>query len=165
MEEIWKDVVGYEGLYQVSNLGNVKNNKKIKKTYKRKDGYLNVQLSKNKKIKTFLVHQLVAKMFLKNENKYKEINHKNEIKDDNRVDNLEWCDRSYNINYGTAKFRGATKHFKKVNQYSLQGNLIKTWDSISEASNVLKIKLPHIVRVCRGGRKTTGGYIWRYNNE
>ena len=165
MEEIWKNIKGYEGLYQVSNLGNIKNNQIIKKTYKRKDGYLNVQLSKNGKVKTFLVHQLVAKSFIDNIDNLKEVNHKDENKENNCVSNLEWCDRSYNINYGTAKERGSKKHFKKVNQYNLCGDLIKCWDSVTDASNNLKIKLPHIVRVCRGYRKTTGGFIWRYENE
>ena len=116
MQEIWKDIVGYENLYQISNLGRVKSVEKYvnsclkyNPTIKRKEkmlkqynksGYLQVALSKNG-IKTyFLVHRLVAQAFIDNPNNFPQINHKNEIKNDNRVENLEWCDRKYNCNYG-----------------------------------------------------------------
>ena len=110
MEEIWKDIPEYEGLYQVSNLGNIKSLEKSKgwckikeKTLKLridKDGYYRVILSKNSKPKMFLVHRLVAQAFIPNPNNLPEINHKNEIKTDNRVENLEWCTQLYNLHYG-----------------------------------------------------------------
>ena len=114
MTEIWKDIVGYEGLYQVSNLGNVKRLKGYKGRGKgyiveehlikpsiNSHGYQNVVLCKNGKTKTFSMHRLVAIAFLDNSDNLPEVNHKDEDKTNNCVDNLEWCDRVYNNNYGT----------------------------------------------------------------
>lgn len=107
MCEVWKDVPNYIGLYEVSNFGNVRNAKTLKKLSlgKHRQGYLLVTLTKNSKKKTFLVHRVVANAFIKNPNALKEVNHKDEIKSNNNVSNLEWCDRKYNSNYGTAKER------------------------------------------------------------
>lgn len=96
--EIWKDIPGYEGLYQVSNLGNVRRTKLLKKYYDKTKGYDVISLSKNGKSKIAKVHQLVAKTFIPNPNNKPEINHINTIRTDNRVENLEWCTRSENSN-------------------------------------------------------------------
>ena len=117
MQEVWKDIVGYENLYQISNLGNVKSvekyvnsclkhNTKIKRKEKmlkqyNKSGYLQVALSKNGIKMFFLVHRLVAQAFIPNPNNLPQINHKDENKQNNNINNLEWCDRKYNCNYGT----------------------------------------------------------------
>lgn len=114
MTEIWKDIVGYEGLYQVSNLGNVKRLKGYKGRGKgyiveehlikpsiNSNGYQNVVLCKNGKTKTFTMHRLVAIAFLYNSDNLPQVNHKDENKLNNCVDNLEWCDSKYNNNYGT----------------------------------------------------------------
>lgn len=114
MTEIWKDIVGYEGLYQVPNLGNVKRLKGYKGRGKgyiveehliqpsiNSRGYQNVILCKNGKTKTFTMHRLVAIAFLDNSEKLPQVNHKDENKLNNCVDNLEWCDSQYNNNYGT----------------------------------------------------------------
>ena len=118
IEEIWRPIEGYEGLYEVSNTGQVRSlNRYVKgkgKSYrlqkgkmlspiKNKDGYLQVNLCCNGKNKMFLVHRLSAQAFLPNPDNLPEINHKDEDKTNNIVDNLEWCDRSYNNNYGTRK--------------------------------------------------------------
>ena len=110
MEEIYKDIEGYEGLYQVSNLGNVKSlhfknpkncSEKVLKTTNNKYNYPTIGLYKDKKCKRFLVHRLVAKAFIPNPNNYPQINHKDETTDNNCVDNLEWCTQEYNLKYGT----------------------------------------------------------------
>lgn len=111
MEEIWKDIKGYEGYYQVSNLGNVRSlDRKIGsrilkgrgvKAVTDKDGYLMAHLSRNGKATYFRIHRLVAISFIQNKENLKEINHKDENKTNNRVDNLEWCTTRYNINHGS----------------------------------------------------------------
>lgn len=127
MKEIWKDICfiengviyDYTNLYQISNLGNLKylpkkagiheRKEKICKGYLDKDGYYRAYLCKNGKIKTIGVHRLVALMFIPNEFNYKQINHKDENKQNNNVNNLEWCDCKYNINYGTRTERAFAK--------------------------------------------------------
>ena len=101
--EIWKDIEGYEGLYQISDLGNVKSAYKhngrsniILKQYVDKDGYLKIILYKDNKYKNFFVHRVVASAFIPNKLNYPQINHINGIKTDNRVENLEWCNQSHN---------------------------------------------------------------------
>ena len=117
MKEIWKSIQGYEGLYEVSNFGNVRsldrvirskhNEKKQKKGriltpfYEEKKGYYQVSLSKDGKQKKQRIHRLVAVAFLENPFNYTDVNHKDEDKTNNNVDNLEWCTRKYNNNYGT----------------------------------------------------------------
>lgn len=106
LEEIWKDIKGYESLYKVSNLGNVYSCLTSKTLKPGNDkGYLKVNLSKNKKIKQFTVHRLVALMFLPNDEGYPCVNHKDENPSNNKADNLEWCTYKYNNNYGTVNKR------------------------------------------------------------
>ena len=140
-KEIWKDIKGYEGLYQVSNLGRIKslpkwhrNNKNsgywskeiILKYGKDKDGYLQVMLTKNKNRRQHKIHRLVAQTFIPNPNNYPVVNHKKEFeKQNNEVDNLEWCTVKYNTNYGTAIERRSSQYRKTEYQYTLEGELIK----------------------------------------
>lgn len=119
LQEIWNDIQGYEGLYQVSNFGRVKSlerkifngenyhisKEKILSPGKDKDGYFQVQLYKEKTVKMRKIHRLVAEAFIPNPNNYPQVNHKDEDKQNNRIDNLEWCDGTYNQNYGTSKIR------------------------------------------------------------
>lgn len=114
--EIWKDIEGYEGLYQVSNFGNVKSlnynrsgKEKILKPQKNKNKYLHISLCKNKNQKTFTIHRLVALAFIPNLHNYPCVNHIDENKENNHVDNLEWCTHEYNMNYGTLKERQSEK--------------------------------------------------------
>ena len=168
MNEVWKDIDGYEGLYQISSLGRVKSTQyhhgtyeRILKPKKNKTGYLSVQLCKNGKIKYYYMHRLVAMAFLDNPYNYKEINHKNEVKTDNRVENLEWCDRKYNMNYGTI----IEKTSKKVFQYTLDGEFIAEYPSTMEVHRQLGFAHTHISDCCNGRLKTAYGYIWSYIKE
>ena len=160
--EVWKPVKGYEERYQVSNLGNVKslnyhreNRESLLTQCKDSYGYLVVLLYKNGKRKTCAVHRLVAEAFLRNECDLPSINHKDENKENNHADNLEYCSVAYNNLYS-----------KKVPvaQYDRSGNFIKRWDSIKEASEGTHTQASNIGACCRGyGRtKTAGGYVWKY---
>lgn len=169
MIEIWKDIIDYPN-YQVSNLGNVKSIKtnKILKPFSPVGEYLKVSLSKNGKAKQFFIHRLVATAFIPNPNNLPEVNHIKEFeKTNNKVENLEWCDHSYNQNYGTRNKRVSEKmsriKCKKVNQYDLEGNYIKTWNSIKEAEK--EVGSNHISQCTKGRFKQTKGYIWRYAEE
>lgn len=176
MKEIWKDIPEYEGLYQVSNYGNVKSLSKTiirsngyKQTFKErklkprlsKNGYLTVMLFKNKEGKTKAIHKLVAKTFILNNKNKRCVNHKDENKLNNCVDNLEWCSYKYNNNYGT---KNESKKVK-VNQYDLEDNFIKTWDCISRVEKQLKINHRNICLCCKNKRKSAGGYKWKYYEE
>ena len=161
MKEIWKDIPNYERLYQVSNLGRIKSlyysKEKILTPKIDKDGYLLINLYKNHKSRTFKIHRIVAQVFLSNPNNYTEVNHKDENKQNNKVDNLEFCTHIYNQNYGSKNDWCS----KKVNQYDLNGNYIKTYNSLNKASKELNIS-NNIYLCCTGKIKTCGGYIWKY---
>lgn len=189
--EIWKDIPNYEGLYKVSNLGRfislkrevVGNNGgkyEIKDrifygNLNKHNGYLYIHLSKNGKGHVFRAHKIVALVFIPNPNNYPIINHKDENKQNNRADNLEWCDCKYNLNYGNSRKKLSTSMVKnigvKVIQKDKNGNLIAIYDSIQEASRTTGVPNQNINKVVhqkynkgRNGkyykRTTAGGYIW-----
>lgn len=171
MDEIWKDIKGYEGLYQVSNLGRIKRLKgyrckteRILSSSKGAHGYRRISLSKDGIRPTFLVHRLVAEAFLPNPDNLSTVNHKDEDKTNNRVDNLEWMSCKENINYGTGIQRRADKRSFAVNQYTLDGVFIRQWNSAEEASKVLNINRRNICALCNNQKwmKSVGGFIWRY---
>lgn len=143
-------------MYQISNFGRIKNKyNKIKKLSYDKDGYLRTSLYKNGKPKSVRVHRLVADAFIKNPNNFSQVNHKNEIKDDNVVENLEWCDINYNNRYSKSK---------PVLQYDLKGNFIKEWESVRDIVRELGFNLECITGCCYKKYKTSHGFIWRYKN-
>lgn len=161
--EIWKDIKGYENLYQISNLGNVKalgnggsnaSKEKILKPNKDKKGYLMVGLCKQGKRKMCKVHRLVAMTFIENPNNFRELNHRDEDKTNNCVSNLEWCDRGYNVNYGTRT--------EKCSKRVLCVETGKFYPSTIEAQRQLGFNNGNISQCCNGKRKTCGGYTWRY---
>ena len=173
MQEIWKDIKGYEGKYQVSNLGNVKavhyHNGGKEKLLKRGNtrGYLTVVLCKNGQMKTYRVHRLVAETFISNPNNLPCVNHKDENTLNNNANNLEWCTEKYNNNYGTKKARISetlrqNNLGKPILQYDLRGNFIKQWKNAREIERVLGISNGNICSCCKGNRRSTGGYLWRY---
>ena len=177
MEEFWKDINGYENLYQVSNFGNVvslgnhtiKNQYSGKKIYLKykidKYGYYAVTIRKNGIPKTTTVHRLVAQAFISNPNNLPCINHKDENKTNNRVDNLEWCTIKYNNNYGTHYDRMAEAKSKMVFQYSLNGEFIKSYKNSIIASKSTGIGKNGIRRCARGERNKCGGYKWKYEKQ
>lgn len=158
MKEEWRDVKDFEGLYKVSNFGRIKSNNKILKARQRKDGYLIVALSKCGYAKNYYLHRLVAEAFVTNKSNLPCINHIDENKQNNYVYNLEWCTRSYNNNYGTARKRSVEKISKKV--LCIETNTI--FNSILEASKTTNINAANICEVCKGCRKTAGKYHWKY---
>lgn len=165
MVEIWNDILGYEGLYEVSNWGRIRRNGKILRPRKSGYyGYLSVALSKNGNERQVLIHRLVASAFLPNPQNFPCINHKDEDKTNNAVDNLEWCDHQYNCNYGTRNERVAEKKSKPVIQYDLLGNFIEEYKSTHEAERKTRIDNNCISRCCNGKYKTAGGFVWRYKN-
>lgn len=185
MNEVWKDIEGYEGLYQVSNLGRVKalektwicgwNNvtrhqeEKILKVNPNTKGYPSVCLSKNSKTITYGIHILVARAFIPNPDNLPQVNHKDEDKTNNCADNLEWCTNKYNSNYGTRNQRIGKKLTnsnlsKPICQYTTEGELVKKWPSSMEVQRQLSFISRNIRSCCSGKHKTAYGYIWKYEN-
>ena len=166
MNEIFKTIEGYP-LYMVSNMGRVKSlnfrrsgKEGIMSPRISGNGHLKVTLRNVDGCKDYLVHRLVAQAFLPNPNNLVEINHRDENKQNNRLDNLEWCDRKYNVNYGTTKERIGIGNSKPVIQYSKEGRLIRKWDSATKAEK--EYNIGHIIECCKGKVKTAGGYVWKY---
>lgn len=165
MTEEWRPVVGFEGLYEVSSLGNVKSlcAGRWKSTMMRKPvpdvhGYQTVNLKKDGKYKNVKIHRLVAMAFLDNPNEWPEVNHKDEDKTNNRVENLEWCTRQYNQNYNDHQ----KIYYKPVIQLSDDGRVIKEYESIKAACEATGILASCISGVLSGRRERTGGFRWRY---
>lgn len=178
MREIWKDIKDYEGLYQVSNFGRVRSlgngrthkTSRIRKLLKNNVGYLVVQLCKDGKVKTYLVHQLVASAFLENPDNLPCVNHKDEVKTNNFVGtpendykdgNLEWCNREYNNNYGTRTERFTKAMSKKVLQLTKSGELFREWESTRECGRN-GFDSGAVCKCCNGKLKSHKGYIWKY---
>lgn len=169
MEETWKGIDGYLGKYEVSNLGKVRALNYKNRGYPRElkfemsdKGYYAVDLSKNGKRKKYRVARLVASAFVANVYGLPEVNHKDEDKTNNRADNLEWCDRTYNNNYGMRISRASEANRKPVQQYTKDGKLVATWEGAKEAEKVLGISDGNIWLCCNRKRKTAGGFVWRY---
>ena len=127
-----------------------------------KDGYNIVNLWKNKKKKTIKVHRLVAEAFIPNLDNKQYINHKNAIRNDNTIQNLEWCTQKENILHA---YKIGSRQTKRIQQYDLKNDLIRNWSSIKDASQKLKISNGHICSCCKGKRKSAGGFIWKYIAE
>lgn len=170
--EKWKDIQGYEGLYQISNLGNVKSIKKgIIIGDVIKGGYRRIPLYKNGKYKRFMIHRLVAEAFVKNPDNKPEIDHIDGNPLNNKVDNLRWCNHTENLNNPitlkrksiAAKGNHMTGRFGALHHNSKKVLCIETktvYGGIAEAER--KTGVTHISMVCGGKRKTAGGYHWQY---
>lgn len=168
IEEIYKDIEGFEGLYQVSNYGRVKSLHYGKERILRQQvnfGYCCVYLrNQNKERKNCLVHRLVAQAFIDNPNNYEEVNHIDEDKMNNHVTNLEWCDRKYNANYGTAIQRCALKRINnpKLSKQVLCVETGVVYPSTIEVERQLGFSQGNISYACNGRYKQAYGYTWCY---
>ena len=166
LNEVWKDIIGYEGLYQVSNYGRVKNNQtnNYLTPVKIKNGYLQIHFWDKKKHKVFYLHRLVAQAFIPNPNNYPQVNHKDENKLNNCVDNLEWCTAKYNTHYGTCIYRNILSNSNTIQQINKEGNIIAEYLSAKQAQSLSNnyYKCAGISSCCRGDCKTYKGYIWKY---
>lgn len=178
-KEEWRDIKGYEGFYEVSNLGRIRSSyfkseygyKKIKRLYKGSGGYYRVILNKHGKKKTFIVHRLVAIAFIPNPNNYPCVNHKDETRTNNNANNLEWCTYKYNTNYGHClekrKTRRSCKSFQKPVKQMKNGEVIKVYESIAQAVRELNLGEyadSNITQTCKKARwhKSAYGFEWEY---
>ena len=179
MIEQWRPIKGYEGIYEVSNLGRVRSldriimkpnprngviqsfSKKgtIKKQVLINSGYLKVMLSAGRKTKNLTVHRLVAEAFLPNPDKLPQVNHKDEDKTNNCVSNLEWCSEKYNTYYG------AHTQTRAVAKVDMNNKIIAEYPSASDAARSSGTTSSMIAGACRGRRKTAGGYRWQYSQD
>lgn len=187
MKEVWKDIPGYEGLYQASNLGRIrsldrdivcyasnqhKSNIETKRHLKGKilkccidkDGYYRLSLNKNGKTKYFRVCRLITMTFMPSNDNSLQINHKDENKKNDSVDNLEWCTCKYNQNYGTRNEKISKSRMRKVYKYDLQDNFIEEFESVDAAAKNVNKNFSNISSACSGRQKTCGGYKWSYTH-
>lgn len=179
--EIWKDISGYENEYQVSNFGNVRSltkqvahknglaikNGKMLKLSKRRKGYVCVNLSSNGKSRSYEVQRLVALAFIHNPNNYPCVNHKDENKENNNVENLEWCTYAYNNAYGSCREKATSSRVngamaKKVFQYTRNMEFICEYPSLAEVKRLFGYDASKISLCARGERKSAYGFIWKY---
>ncbi|KKN42124.1 hypothetical protein LCGC14_0716280 [marine sediment metagenome] len=181
LKEIWKDIKGYEGLYQVSDLGEIKSLDRVIyskfrsiQTFKGRilrklihnNGYVSIMLSKKGITKRFIIHRIVAKSFILNLQNKKEVNHKNLIKGDNRAENLEWVTPKENMKHADKNIdlyqKGSlNKRSKSCIQISLDGLLVGMYGSRNEAFRKTGVNAAHISDVISGNRKMAGGYKWQ----
>ena len=180
--EEWRAVPGYEDCYEVSNCGNVRSLyfKRISSVsqFVKPNNYRCVTLKKNGEKQSLYVHRLVAQAFIPNPNNYPQVNHIDENKGNNYVDNLEWCTAKYNVNYGTGmKRRNASigyrnrkpnkekmskSHEKPVLQFSLDGIFIRRWSSATNFAKTISKRSSPITQCCKGKALTAYGYKWQY---
>lgn len=169
MIEEWRPIIINDIVtnYLVSNTGYVKNKKtnRILTNILSNDGYYCVGISVNKKNCRKRVHRLVAFAFIENPNNYPYVNHKNGIKTDNKVENLEWCTPQQNTQHAWDIGLAASVRKIKVKQYDLNGNFIEEYDSLTQAAKSLDLLGSKISQCCNGLRKTHGGFQWRFSND
>ena len=173
MEEIWKDIEGYEGYYEVSNLGRVRSIERrlnddriyggrILSQKQARNGYMQVHVSKDGIGKYLLVHRLVGMAFVPGYFNGAAINHKDENKQNNRADNLEWCSPSYNSKYGHRNDTMIEQRKIGVVMMNTDGTSLQEFPSLQAAARAIGVSAGHICQVCKGERNKAGGYRWKY---
>lgn len=187
--EIWKDICGFEGLYKISSYGRIKslhyyggNRVKILKPAKDSDGYLTIGIWKDKKRYSKKMHRLVAEAFIPNPENFPQINHKDEDRENNHVENLEWCTNKYNVNYGNHSFHAAqaqmgkrhtAEHIMKIRSNAPGSkpvlmiepetmNVIAEFVSASEAARQIGGTATNVSYACRNESAKYKGLFWRY---
>jgi hypothetical protein len=172
MKEIWRDIPNYEGYYQASTYGNVRNIKTgiiLKPYINKKNGYAYINLSKNGLSKTIRMHRIIALTFVKNKLNKPCINHKDGNKENNCVSNLEWCTQKENVNHAIKvlkrNYANGINIMHEKNQKKVIRSDGKIYNSIKEAKQDIGNINAHIVEVCQGKLKTTCGYGWQYLKE
>ncbi len=167
-DEVWKDIIGFEGLYQVSNMGRVKSTSKNRLLYKHNTSneYLQVHLSVNNKVYYEYVHRLVAMTFCEGRSDERnQVNHIDGDRKNNLASNLEWCSPAENhrTELYISRQKSAKAHkAKRVRQFDLNGNFIAEYFGLHEAYRQTKVQRHHISKCCRNQRKTAGNFFWQY---
>lgn len=175
--EIWKEIPRYNGAYLISNFGNMKSTERycyhgdkpwlVKERLLSKvvghTGYIEYQVTYNKKHRSEKAHRLVAEAFIPNPENKPHINHKDGNKQNNHVENLEWCTEKENVIH--AYHHGLVKRCKKIAQYDMNMNLIKIWETTGDIERAGIARKSSIHNVCKGINKYCKNYIWRYVND
>ena len=156
-----KDIKNYEGLYGITSCGKVWSyrNKKFLEPWDNGNGYLLVTLCKDNQKKNYKIHRLVAEAYLPNPENLPQINHKDENKANNCLQNLEWCDAKYNVNYGNCIERSSSKHKKAILQFTLDGEFIREWECASDVGKEVQSNICHCLK---GKYKSAYGFVWKY---
>ncbi len=183
MTEEWRPVKGFEKAYEVSNQGKVRSVRRSiiqlrgsKRTWQTvpekilrqdtdKDGYKKVSLAYYKKRQRSFVHRLVAEAFLQNPDNKPQVNHKDSCRSNNSVENLEWCTASENTRHGYQYGNAIPVHPKRVQQFDLGGNYIKTWETLCDAGRAVGTNPANIRKQIQGKIHHCRGYIWKYDTE
>ena len=178
MQEEWRDVVGYEGLYQVSNIGLVKSmqtwrgtRERILKEKRADNGYCLVEIYKSKERKTHLIHRIVAEAFIPNPDNKPEIDHIDGTRDNNKIDNLRWCTRKENHNFPIYRKRRSNVMIGRTGKSNGKSRAVVCIDTsvvyfgTREAQRMTGVNQGSISAVCRGKLKTAGGFRWQYANK
>lgn len=184
MNEVWKDIEGYEGVYQISNFGKIKSlerslrrsngviqtrNERLLRQSENMFGYLMVTLHLENSKKTIAVHRLVAKAFVTQKKGCIEVNHIDGNKQNNMADNLEWCTRKQNVDHsfdkGLRRTKGTPYHYRGVIQKDKNGDIIHVYKTIISASRATKVCTASIISAAKGVTRSAGGYLWEYDGK